>query len=76
MKRLQTSNNSKGSTEVTAKNCFPGRTFYVTMHADADIKSLKSLQTLFDKFLDHMSVKFQQNRMVRTIQIFVLFDKK
>ena len=43
--------------------------------ADADVKSLKSLHTLFDKDLDHMLVKFQQNRMVRTIQIFELFDR-
>ena len=32
--------------------------------ADADIGSLKSLHTLFDKYLDHMLVKFDQNRMV------------
>ena len=44
--------------------------------ADADIGSLKSLHTLFDKFLDHMLVKFEENPMVRTIQNFVLFDKK
>ena len=31
---------------------------------------------LFDKYLDHMLVKFEQNRMVRTIQKFELFDKK
>ena len=38
--------------------------------------SLKSLHTSFDKYLDHMLVKFEQNRIVRTIQNFVLFDKK
>ena len=38
--------------------------------------SLKSLHTLFDKYLDHMLVKFEQNRMVRTIQNVVLLDKK
>ena len=43
---------------------------------DADIVSLKSLHTLFDKYSDHMLVKFEQNRMVRTIQNFVPFDKK
>ena len=48
---------------------------YITI-ADDDIKSLKSLHTLFDKYLDHMLVKFEQNRMVRTIQNFELFDKK
>ena len=44
--------------------------------ADADIGSLKSLHTLFDKYLNHMLVKCGQNRMVRTMQNFVLFDKK
>ena len=43
---------------------------------DADIGSLKSLHTLFDKLLDHMLVKFEQNRMVRTVHNFELFDKK
>ena len=51
------------------------RVFYITI-ADADIGSLKSLHTLFDKYLDHMLVKFEQNRMVQTIQNFELFDKK
>ena len=49
--------------------------FYVTI-ADADIGSLKSLHTLFDKYLEQMLVKFEQNRMVRTIQNFLLFDRK
>ena len=44
--------------------------------ADADIGSLKSLHTLFDKYLDHMLVKFEQNCMIRTIQNLVLFDPK
>ena len=48
---------------------------YVTI-SDADIESLKSLHTLFDKYLDHMLVKFEQNHMVRTIQNLDLFDKK
>ena len=46
---------------------------YIT---DADIGSLKSLSALFGKYLDHMLVKFEQNRMVPTIQNFELFDKK
>ena len=50
------------------------RLFYIT--ANADIGSLKFLQTLFDKYLDHMLVKFEQNHMIRTIQNFDLFDKK
>ena len=33
------------------------RVFYVTI-TDADSGSLKSLHTLFDKYLDHMLVKF------------------
>ena len=49
--------------------------FYVTI-ADADIESLKSLHTLSDMYLDHMLVKFEPNRMVRTIQNFELFDQK
>ena len=40
------------------------------------LEVLKSLHTLFDEYLDHMLVKFEQNRMVRTIQTFVLFDRK
>ena len=44
--------------------------------ANGDTGSLKSLRTLFDKYLDHMLVKFEQNRMVRNIQNFELFDKK
>ena len=43
--------------------------------ANADFGSLVS-HTLFDMYLDHMLVTFEQNRMVRTIQNFVLFDKK
>ena len=61
--------------QIYCKNWFSDRAFYVTI-ADADIGSLKSLHTLFDKYLDHMLVRFEQNRMVRTIQNFVLFDKK
>ena len=44
---------------------------YVTI-ADADM----CFNTLFDKYLDHMLVKIEQNRMVGTVQIFQLFDKK
>ena len=44
--------------------------------ADADIGSLKSLRTLFDKYLDHVLVKSEQKRMVQSIQNFELFDKK
>ena len=34
------------------------------MIADANIESLKSLHTLSYKYLDHMLVKFEQNRTV------------
>ena len=51
------------------------RVFYITT-AGADIGSLKSLHTLFDKYLDHMLVKYDQNCMVQTVQSFDFFDKK
>ena len=71
---------SIGSTEdilrqINCKNRFSDQAFYVTI-ADADIGSLKSLHTLFGKYLDHMLVKFEQNHKVQTIQNFELFDKK
>ena len=58
-----------------AKNWFSDRAFYVTI-TDVDIGSPKSLHTLFDKYLDHMLVKFEQNRMIRNVQNFKLFGKK
>ena len=61
--------------KCTAKIDFPIRYFMLHI-ADADIGSLKSLHTLFDKYLDHMLVKFEQNRMVQSIQNFELFDQK
>ena len=42
--------------------------------AKADIGSQLSLHTLFDKYFDHMLVKFEQNRMVQTTRNFELFD--
>ena len=57
-----------GKVRPTAKIDFlMGHNYYVTV-ADAEIGSLKSLHrpTLFDKYSDHMVVKFEQNRMVRT----------
>ena len=45
--------------KFTAKIDFCDRTFYVTI-ADADIGSLKSLHTLFDKYLDHMLVNLNK----------------
>ena len=61
-------------TNSLQKLIFPSG-LHVTI-TDDDTGSIKSLHTLFDKYLDHMLVKFGQNRMVRTIPIFVLFDKK
>ena len=40
------------------------------------ILEVKSLHTLFDKYLDPMLVEFEQNCLVQTIQNFELFDKK
>ena len=63
MQRLWTSNVSISNGIMgtfTAKNDFPIG-YYVTI-ADADIGGLKSLHTLFDKYLDHMLLKFEQNR--------------
>ena len=48
--------------------------FHVTI-ANSDIVSLKSLKTLFDKYLEHMLVNFEQNLMVLSKQNFDLFDK-
>ena len=63
MERLYTSNVtiSNGSTEelkweINCKNWFSDGAFYVTI-ADADTGSLKSLHSLFDKYLDHMVMK-------------------
>ena len=48
--------------------------FYITI-TNADIRNLNSLNTIFDKYscLDHMLVKFEQNRMVRNVQNFDAF---
>ena len=82
MERLQISkvSISIGSTEefywqIYCKKMHFDRAFYVTI-ADADILSPKSLNTLYNKYLDHMLVKFEQNRMVKTMQNFVLCDKQ
>ena len=60
--------------KFTANIDFPIR-HYVTI-ADADIGSLESLRTLFDKYLYHMLVKFEQNCMVRIILHFAFFDQR
>ena len=47
---------------------------YVTI-AYVDIGSLKCLHTLFDKYLDYILVKFEQNYMIQTTQNIELFNK-
>ena len=42
---------------------------------NADMGSLESLHTLFDKYLDHMLVDFEQNRMVQAIENFEFLTK-
>ena len=44
--------------------------------ANAEIGSLKSILTLYDKYLNHMLVKFELNSMVQTLQNCDIFDKK
>ena len=51
--------------EFTEKLIFL-RVFYITI-ANADTGSVKFLLTCFDKYLDHMLVNFEQNRMVGSI---------
>ena len=49
-----------------SKSWLSDRVFYVTIThtiTDADFVILKSLHTLFDKYLDHMQVKFEQNHL-------------
>ena len=70
---------SNGSSEefqlqIYYKNWFSARVFYIII-AYADIGSLNSLHTLFDKYLDHMLVKFEQNLVVKTTRNLELFEK-
>ena len=44
--------------------------------ANVEIGSLKSLHALFDKYLNHVLVQFEQNRMVQSTRNFELFNKK
>ena len=82
MERLYTSNVSISNGNMKyplGKSIFavnlPLKLFPTTI-ANVDIGSLKSLHSLFDKYLDHMLVKFEQNCMIQTTRIFELFDKK
>ena len=72
MSALATVAGKSFNSKFTAKIDFPIGYFIFTI-ADADIESLKSLHALFDKYLDHMLVKCEQNRVVRTIHNFDFF---
>ena len=50
--------------KFTAKNDFLIEHFMLPVLMLKIIGNLKSFRTLFDKYLDHMLVKFEQNRMV------------
>ena len=54
----------------------PLLTIFPATVANADIGSLKSLYTLFDKYLYHLLEEFEQNCMVQSTRNFELFDKK
>ena len=56
--------------KFTSKNCFLRSDILCYHNTDPDIGSLKSLHILFDKYLGHMLVKFEQNLMVQKIQNF------
>ena len=53
----------KSNDKFTVKMDFPMGYFMLPL-LHADIGSLKSLHELFDKYLDHILVKLEQNRMV------------
>ena len=57
------------------ENRFFNRAFYTTI-TDADIGSLNSLYLLFDKYLDHVLVKFEHHRIVQIVEIFIFLAKK
>ena len=58
--------------KCTAKIDFPAGNSTI---ADADIGSLNSFHTLFNKYLEHLLVKFEQNCMIQTRQNFEFFNK-
>ena len=45
-------------------------------HCKASIGSLEILPTLLDTCLENMLMKYEQNRMVKNIQNFELFNRK
>ena len=64
MSALATVARKSFNSKFNSKNGFSDQVFYVTV------------TVLFDKYLDQMLVKFEQNSMVLTIQNFELFDRK
>ena len=74
MSALATAEGKSFNGKFAAKIDFPIGHFMLPL-LYADILNLKSLHTLFDKYLDHMLVKFEQNRMVRIMQNIEIFDK-
>ena len=77
MERLLTSNISISNNDIKyqffAVN-LPLKLFPATVANG--MGSLKSLHTSFDKYLDHMMVKFEYNCMVQTTRNLELYDKK
>ena len=49
---------------------------YVSNNVWKNFSQDLQIHTLLNKYLDHMIVKFNQNRMVYNIQNFELFSKK
>ena len=75
MSALATVAGKSSNGKYTAKIYFPIGYFILPLLM-LTLEVLKSLHTLFDKYLDHMLVKFEQKSMVRTLQNFEFFDKK
>ena len=61
--------------KFTAKIDFPIGHFMLPFNTDADSGSLKSLHTLFHKYLEHRLVNFEQNCMVGNIHNLELLAK-
>ena len=74
MSALATAAGKSFNGKFTAKFDFPIGHFILPLLMLTS--EVKSLHTLFDKYLEHMLVKFEQNRVVWTIRNFELFDKK